>query len=417
MMPRSALAWRAGRRGAGTARATRVPPLSVWLLLLPTSLLLPGARGAPGHGADLGGGGCTAGAVPAPLRPACRAAAALVGHYYTPWDRHFAAGFWDNAEAVEGLVHYMARANRTEEYGSLVRDVHGAKGVTYINLLADGSWDDSLWWVLAYCRAGPLLGDTPAFVATARAVFDHVDARAWGTDACGGGVWWSHRNSYKNAITNELYIAAAAQLYLLGQGQTYLDKAQTAWRWFVASSMIDTRTGLANDGLTVDKTNTSQCTNNHGTTWTYNQGVLLGAAVDLAAATGNATFFIPTAVKLADATLSALVTADGILSEPCPGRDTCNLDQTQFKGIFARNLGRLARAPALAGTPTRRRYCAFLQRNADSVVAKATLPSGKIGGFWQGPVADKDSTKQDLATNGTGTNPQVSGLDVLSAIC
>ena len=39
---------------------------------------------------------------------------------------------------------------------------------------------------------------------------------------------------------------------------------------------------LINDGL-------DNCKNNHQTTWTYNQGVILGGLADLAAATNNNT--------------------------------------------------------------------------------------------------------------------------------
>jgi predicted alpha-1,6-mannanase (GH76 family) len=42
--------------------------------------------------------------------------------------------------------------------------------------------------------------------------FDYV-AQAW-DDTCGGGVWWSQARSYKNAITNELFLMGASTLHL-----------------------------------------------------------------------------------------------------------------------------------------------------------------------------------------------------------
>ena len=45
--------------------------------------------------------------------------------------------------------------------------------------------------------------------------------------------------------------------------------------------MIDAE-HLVNDGL-----DTASCTNNHQTAWSYNQGVILGALVDLSRATNR----------------------------------------------------------------------------------------------------------------------------------
>ena len=55
---------------------------------------------------------------------------------------------------------------------------------------------------------------------------------------------------------------------------------------------------LVNDGL-----NASTCGNNRDTTWTYNQGVLLGGLVALARATGDDTY-LERARELADASTS-----------------------------------------------------------------------------------------------------------------
>jgi predicted alpha-1,6-mannanase (GH76 family) len=67
---------------------------------------------------------------------------------------------------------------------------------------------------------------------------------------------------------------------------------------------------LINDGLTDD------CRNNNQATWSYNQGVILGALVELAKATGDNDGHINPARQIADAVLaSSSLNPDGILRE------------------------------------------------------------------------------------------------------
>ncbi|HYJ68642.1 MAG TPA: glycoside hydrolase family 76 protein [Nocardioidaceae bacterium] len=73
--------------------------------------------------------------------------------------------------------------------------------------------------------------------------------------------------TYKNAISVELYIKLAASLHNRIRGdRTYLDHAIEAWEWFRDSGMINADQ-LVNDGL---NTQSGGCDNNGGTTWTYN---------------------------------------------------------------------------------------------------------------------------------------------------
>jgi len=70
-------------------------------------------------------------------------------------------------------------------------------------------------------------------------------------------------------------ITLAALLHQRTPGdQDYRAWALREWEWLRASGMIGP-SGLINDGLTAD------CANNGGTTWTYNQGVILGGLAAL----------------------------------------------------------------------------------------------------------------------------------------
>lgn len=57
----------------------------------------------------------------------------------------------------------------------------------------------------------------------AATIYDLIAAQ-W-DDTCGGGVWWSTAHTYKNAVTNELFLYTSADGFLRGGGQTYLDNA------------------------------------------------------------------------------------------------------------------------------------------------------------------------------------------------
>ena len=104
---------------------------------------------------------------------------------------------------------------------------------------------------------------------------------------------------------NELFIKLTAGLHNRIPGDTkYLGMARGNWNWFVASGMINGQ-GLINDGL-----DTISCQNNGAQTWTYNQGVVLGALVELNRATGDATL-LQKARQLADASTTSSVKSAG----------------------------------------------------------------------------------------------------------
>ena len=44
-------------------------------------------------------------------------------------------------------------------------------------------------------------------------------------------VWWSSAHTYKNAITNELFLHVSAALYNRFGGSEYLTNAQKTWNW------------------------------------------------------------------------------------------------------------------------------------------------------------------------------------------
>jgi predicted alpha-1,6-mannanase (GH76 family) len=84
-----------------------------------------------------------------------------------------------------------------------------------------------------------------------------------------------------------------------------------------------------------------------------------------------------------------LVTENGVLTEPVPGKDA-----PQFKGIFMRNLMTLYKASEKAQRETYRR---FAEVNAESILNSDEGPGGAFGGNWQGPFDSGDATRQASA--------------------
>jgi predicted alpha-1,6-mannanase (GH76 family) len=324
------------------------------------------------------GGPAAAGSGRPDYSGAARAAIAVLQRWYSRrtglWKT---TGWWNSANALTAVIGY-SQATGDQSYLGVIENTftRARRKAGFINEF----FDDNLWWALAWAAASDLTGDE-RYLDEARAVFAHSLTGWDGT--CGGGLWWNEDRRYKNAITNELFLALAALLAQRAPGRgDYRDWALRSWEWLHASGMIGPG-GLVNDGLTAG------CANNGGPTWTYNQGVILGGLGALHELTGDPGY-LRQGEAIADATLSNLTSEHGILADPCEPAG-CDGDQTQFKGIFVRHLHQFSRP---SGKPA---YRAFILANADSVLAHAGNPAGQFGLRWAGPFDQADASRQASA--------------------
>jgi predicted alpha-1,6-mannanase (GH76 family) len=304
------------------------------------------------------------------------------GLYQTP------TGWWNSANAITVLVDYSRTSNTTQYLSAVSNTFANANKANGSTNFITSANDDEGWWALAWMDAYDLTG-TPSYLAMSQTIFTDMSAQ-WDTTTCGGGVWWSKdlvNSAYKNAITNEIFLELAAGLANRTTDPTqkakYLAWAQKEWQWFQASGMINTQ-NLVNDGLSA--TNPSACTNNGQTTWTYNQGVILGGLVELYSADQDTTL-LPIAQKIASAAMTNLVTPAGVLHEP----SMSGPDGPQFKGIFIRNLVKLNGAASSA------QYKTFIDTNANSIWKNDQGTSYQFGAYWEGPVDSLDGTRQTSA--------------------
>ncbi len=292
------------------------------------------------------------------------------------------SGWWNAANAITMLANYERIAGDRTYESSVIANTFTKAQNTANNFLNPYD-DDEGWWALAWIDAYDLTGKQ-AYLTMAQTIFANIAAQ-WDTTACGGGVWWKKPNTYKNAIANELFLAVAASLANRTTGTasaSYLAWAKKEWAWFKASGMINSQ-NLINDGLT--STNPSTCTNNGRTTWSYNQGVILGGLVELYKADRDPAL-LPQAEAIANAAIANL-TINGILVDPTVSGG----DAPQFKGVFVRNLMYLY---AAAPNPL---YKTFVDTNANSIRSKDQGPNHEFGGLWQGPFDSADATRQTSA--------------------
>jgi predicted alpha-1,6-mannanase (GH76 family) len=307
---------------------------------------------------------------------------------------------WRGANALAAITDYM-QASGSRAYLNYLSETYLAHIVDprpFINRY----YDDEGWWALTWIKAYDLTRD-PQYLALARSIFGDL-TKGW-TPACGGGLRWSKFASYKDAISNALFLQASALLHAAVPGDTKYGRwALREWKWFSRSGMI-TRSGLVVDGM--DPATCKPILNS--TTWTYNQGAVIGGLVDLYKFTHQQRLLL-TARKIADAVIrSPRLSPGGILTEPaCGPAPTCANDAPTFKGIFTEDLQLLNTEVHVP------EYETYLLHNAVSMWAH-DRNGGAFGLNWAGPFDSSDTGRQVAAldlliTQVTGVGKPVPGL-------
>ncbi|RDA93253.1 hypothetical protein CP533_6515 [Ophiocordyceps camponoti-saundersi (nom. inval.)] len=301
---------------------------------------------------------------------------------------------------------------------------------------------------------------TCAFSGRARE-FWALAAQGWDTSLCGGGMVWNPRlQPYKNAITNELWIAASIGLYeqlpntnITGSSidgsewahgnPIWLAASVVGYEWLKAVNMTNQQ-GLYVDGYHISRRqpHNDKCDERDETVYTYNQGVILSGQRGLWAATGAGTFLedghalvqsviAATGWSLAgggpvDHTLCKLppwqgLGRGGILEEMCDADGSCSQDAQTFKGIFFHHLATFCAPVDHASLPTGARslemksqvrehmrrcrgYLAWIRHNV--VAALATRDSqGRFGMWWGAGAFSIDLLDQQVCDSSSYRTP------------
>ena len=341
-----------------------------------------------------------------------RVAADVLMASYDPDKAWFPSSWWNSAVALQTIGDYMQRTGDRRYLGQLDNTFEKDKGVFPAGVLSGdpllGNFtsraiDDSEWWGLTWLQAYDLTHD-PKYLNMAVTIANYVDGY-WDTSTCGGGVWWDGERTYKNAIVNGLWIRLTAELHNRIPGDTlWLGRSKTAWAWFQGSGMINAD-GLVNDGLT------NTCTNNGQTVWSYNQGLAIGAGLELWRATRDPRI-LTSVQRLADAAIgpNALVT-DGVLTETCDATDqTCDDNGKQFKGIFMRYW------TDLVDTTHDRRYAAFLDQQAAGIWDDDRDAAGRLGTRWAGATSNDHPNVFDWRTQASALSALIGNVPAFTPL-
>jgi len=312
-------------------------------------------------------------------------------------------GWWNSARALYALIDFMRHSGslaiRTSFLDVVQYTFQERKGGNFLN----NYYDDEGWWALTWINAHDFFTGDTQYLDMAKTIFNDMTG-GWDTELCRGGMFWKKEpsafklmNGYKNAITNELFLAVAVKLYqhstTVAESDIYSKWVRDVSTWFAKSGMINSA-NLINDGLT------KGCANNGEPTWSYNQGVILSALCDMhdSGFTWNEEKPLNVAMSIANAVIAPTspLNSGGILIEPGDPRaeDKIGADGPQFKGIFMQNLARLVSAvDQTQAVP----YVEFIQNNTRSILEKNRNSINQLGYAWKGPFDTADAARQSSA--------------------
>jgi hypothetical protein len=246
----------------------------------------------------------------------------------------------------------------------------------------------------------------------------------------------------KNAITNELYIKLAASIYNRSPAnRKYRDQAHAVWVWFRSTAMIKDTTALVQDGLYDDgvvdfngkpKKPDTSC-DDAAYVWTYTQGVILGALVELSRAMGSEALLDDAAaiagralnLKEPDPFKRIVFTSPpediGLVREHCEEFKTataqcacsnttmpgCHVILPQndhaapFKGVFVRNLRELFDERRRVGANTYD-WATLLLKQRDTLIRRGKSGTADFGFFW-----NKNQSPSNFAVQGSAIDALV----------
>lgn len=366
------------------------------------------------------------------------------------------------------IANYQAESYQNEidiYFPQVVSFYNGENAVS----LTQQKYDDMQWVILEWLEAIKFTNlyssinqsfdgkqYVPEFAHRARIFWD-LASQGYNTTLCGGGMLWTDQLApYKNAITNQLFIASSIGMYLYFPGdnntnpspvagapnnslislppitahdQRYLNAAITEYQWLSNSNMTNAQ-GLYADGFHITNwtssanIGTGKCDARDESVYTYNQGVLLSGVRGLWDATGQSNY-LDDGYTLVNNVITATgwgqpngtwagLGSDGILQDLCDVDGSCSQDAQAFKGIFFHHLTLFcaplsmekaeARSTVFVASATQAQdhrskcngYSAWVQHNAQAAYGTRNH-TGVYGEWWDVSSQSRPKQPQDAS--------------------
>lgn len=324
---------------------------------------------------------------------------ALTRQFWAPGSRTYlqdnagnsSLNYWWQAHALDVLADGLARTNNPDYSARMAELLAGLKARNN-NTLDNDFYDDMEWLALASLRAAQLTSDARYRAATDE-LWGYIKT-GWSEEHGGGISWKKTQRSYKNTPANAPACILAARLYQLYRNPDDLVWAQKIYQW-QKTQLVDPATGLVWDGL--NRQGNGQIDKDW--VFTYNQGVFIGAALEMFKATGQASYLDDAQRTATYVINNAQLAPGGVL------KDEGNGDGGLFKGILVRYLAQLLQDGNLP-TAQRRAYGQFLLFNGNTLLRSGTRrPAMLFNTAWTTPSA---GTVQ--------SSVQLSGMMLLEAL-
>ena len=247
-------------------------------------------------------------------------------------------------------------------------------------------FDDENWMALSLARAFVVDGD-PDFLKTARLLFDDVLSR--GTLGRSEGVWWDYEHGKVAAAANAGPVITGLLLWKLTGDARYRDFALRTYAFWLRD-MVDESSGQVYDQILANGSKDK-------TPWSYDQGLMIGAAVELFRTTGDQAY-LDQARLFSRYMIDNMKSTSGVMIEQTcvKHRKECLgwKDVAQFKGIAFRYLVELAKVD-----PSNQELRDYLDKTATSLMSPQVFDSktGRFAYEWDG--SEPPSTGYYQTTN------------------
>lgn len=298
---------------------------------------------------------------------------------------HVSFNYWWQAHLLDCMIDAYLRAPTEARRDVVAKLVRGIR-VRNVRSWTNDYYDDIAWLGLALQRAQHDVG-----IAKPKALDAIAEQLREGwTDHAGGGIWWKRGDDFKNVPAN----GPAAIFLARRNDRTDLARARSMVDW-IEDNLVDESSGLAWDGLHVHPD--GEIREYEKNIYTYCQGVLIGACVELAKH-GQTAKWLDKAARTITAVHDDLAT-DAVIRGQGGG------DGGLFAGILVRYLAQAALTiPELDENRTETAYLAkeLVIESAEAAwLNRAMAVSGPLfGPEWTVPAREQEGRDLSVQLGG-----------------